>query len=256
MLTLTVLGCDGSHAGPGGGPFPPPAGTGSGASSGYLVRWWPGGITLWLDAGPGTFAALQRFVDPRTLSGVVLSHRHPDHCSDIDAFVTAARWIWGWDRPPLPVFAAAGVYQQLHREDDEGILTWHEVGDGDGAVVGPVQLTFFATDHGPPTVAVRVAAGGRALGYSADTGPGWSLAALGDTLDLALCEATYTQQYEGTGQHMSGRQAGMAAEVAKARRLVVTHRWPSIDQAAVLAEVRSAFSGSVLAAAVGRGYSL
>jgi len=256
MLTVTVLGCDGSHAGSGGGPLPVPVGTGCGVASGYLVRWWPAGTTVWIDAGPGTFAVLQRYVDPMTLSAVVLSHRHADHCSDIDGFVTAARWLWGWDRPPLPIFAAAGVAQQQRRSDDGGIVEWFEVGDGDRATVGPMALTFSATDHGPPTVAVRVAVEGRVLGYSADTGPGWSMAALGGDLDLALCEASYTQPYEGTGNHMSGRQAGISAREAGARRLVTTHRWPSIDQAAILDEARAAFGGPVAAAAPGRGFSL
>jgi ribonuclease BN (tRNA processing enzyme) len=103
---------------------------------------------------------------------------------------------------------------------------------------------------------VRVAVAGRALGYSADTGPRWPLSALGTDLDLALCEATYTHEHEGTAQHMSGRQAGEAARQAGAARLVITHRWPSADPAAVLGEARRAFGGPVATAQVGRGYSL
>lgn len=255
MLTLTVLGCDGSHAGSGGGASPDRPGVGSGAGSGYLLRWWPTGTAVWLDAGHGTFAALQRACDPSRLAAVVLTHRHRDHCADLDSFVTAARWVWGWDRPPLPVYAAPGVREEMGAEPD-GICEWHEVGDGDGADVGPLRLTFAATDHGPPTRAVRVAVAGRALGYSADTGPGWPLSALGHDLDLALCEATYTHEHEGTTQHMSAREAGVAAHRAGARRLVVTHRWPSADPVAVLAEAAAAFGGRVDAAAAGRGFSL
>ena len=44
-----------------------------------------------MDAGPGTFANLQRFTDPLALSAIVLTHEHNDHFSDIDGFVTAAR---------------------------------------------------------------------------------------------------------------------------------------------------------------------
>ncbi len=57
---------------------------------------------MWLDAGPGTFANLQRFSDPLELSAIVLTHEHPDHFSDIEGFVTAARWVYGFDRDPDP----------------------------------------------------------------------------------------------------------------------------------------------------------
>jgi len=243
VLTLTVLGCDGSHAGAGG------------AASGYLVRSWTSGTTVWIDAGPGTFSNLQRFCDPRALDAIVLSHEHSDHWSDISGFVTAAHHTLGWSRDPVPVLAAPGIEQRLGK-DASGILAWRTVGDEDGAEVGGVTMRFSATDHGPVTLAVRLEGDGSTLGYSADSGPGWSLEALGPGLDLALCEATYTTEYEGTAQHMSGRQAGRTAKAAGARRLVVTHRWPSIAAGAVGAEAAAAFGGPVAQAAVGRGYSL
>ena len=90
MLTLTVLGCDGSHVGAGG------------AASGYLVRSWTTGTTVWLDAGPGTFANLQLFCDPASLDAIVLSHEHSDHWSDIAGFVTAAHHTLGSARAPVP----------------------------------------------------------------------------------------------------------------------------------------------------------
>ena len=142
MLTLTVLGCDGSHADAGG------------AASGYLVRSWESGTSVWMDAGPGTFANLQRFTDPLALSAIVLTHEHNDHFSDIDGFITVARWVYEFARDPVPVYAAPGVRAHL-TQDIGGILDWHEVGDGDGADVGDLRLAFRRTDHPPVTLATR-----------------------------------------------------------------------------------------------------
>jgi ribonuclease BN (tRNA processing enzyme) len=242
-VTLTVLGCDGSHAGAGG------------AASGYLVRSWASGTAVWLDAGPGTFANLQRFCDPARVRAIVLSHEHVDHWSDVEGFVTAARWVYGFAGDPVPVLAAPGIREWVG-PDAEGILDWREVGDGDVAEIGDLRLRFSRTDHPPVTLAVRVDGPSGALGYSADSGPGWSFEALGPDLDLALCEATYTANHEGTAGHMSGRQAGATAKAAGARRLVVTHRWPTIPAAAVEQEAADAFGAPVTSAAVGRGYSL
>ncbi len=247
MITLTVLGCDGSHAGAGG------------AGSGYLVRSWSTGTVLWLDAGPGTFANLQRFVDPRRLDAVIVTHEHVDHCSDVLALATAARWTWPTRRDPIPVLAPAGVRARLKpggAGDEDGVLDWREIGDGDGARIGDLRVTFSRTDHGPVTLAVRVESDAGTLGYSADSGPGWSLGALGADLDLALCEATYTREHEGTVDHMSGSQAGATARQAGVRRLVLTHRWPTIAAGAVRAEAEETFGRSVDQAVVGTGFSL
>jgi ribonuclease BN (tRNA processing enzyme) len=243
MITLTVLGCDGSHAHAGG------------AASGYLVRSWASGTALWMDAGPGTFANLQRFTDPLELSAIVLTHEHHDHFSDVEGFITAARWVYGFHRDPVPVYAAPGVRGHL-TQDVEGILDWHEVGEGDGVDVGDLRLTFSRTHHPPVTLATRLQGPSGALGYSADSGPEWSLSSLGPGLDLALCEATYTSDHKGPPIHMTGTEAGSNARRAGARRLVVTHRWPTADAAEVRAEASAAYGGVVEQAAVGRGYSL
>jgi ribonuclease BN (tRNA processing enzyme) len=243
VITLTVLGCDGSYNGPGG------------AASGYLVRSWRSGTSVWLDSGAGTFANLQRFCDPLSLSAVVLSHEHVDHFSDIENLITAARWVLPFRRDPIPVFASSGIRERLQQDPDD-VLDWHEVGDGDGVKVGDLQLSFSRTDHPPVTHAVRVAAPGRALGYSADSGPGWSLASLGTDLDLALCEATYTDEFDGTAGHMTARQAGATGKAASVRRLVVTHRWPTISAAAIYAGASETFGGPVEQASVGHGYSI
>lgn len=243
MITLTVLGCDGSYSGPGG------------ASSGYLVRSWESGTSVWLDAGPGTFSNLQRFCDPLELSALVLTHEHADHFSDIENFLTAARWVLGFDRAPIPVFASAGVFSKL-QQDVDGILDWREIDSGNEADVGDLHLSFSRTDHPVTTHAVRIDSPSGALGYSADTGPGWSLEALGTELDLVLCEATYTSEFEGTAGHMTAAQAAQSAKAASVRRLVVTHRWPTIPGEKILAEATEVFGRPVEQAVVGTGFSL
>ena len=68
-MSLTVLGSSGMYATP------------ERACSGYLVE--IDDQTLWLDAGAGTWRNLMRHTDFRDLSGVLLSHRHPDHTTDV-----------------------------------------------------------------------------------------------------------------------------------------------------------------------------
>lgn len=259
--SLTVLGCDGSYPGPGG------------AASGYLVR--GDGVTVWLDAGAGTFAALQQVTDPAFVDAVVLSHEHPDHWSDVDSF---AAWLRGAALGrAVPVYAPPGLRARSYAADDP-VLAWHEVAPSWRVVVPPrppaapdgsstggtagvgLRFSFCATDHGPPTLAVRVeragasgaAPPGPALGYTADTGPDWSPEELGPGVGLLLCEATYTRDLEGEGRHLSGHQAGVLAAGAGVGRLVLTHRRPSTDPDTLAREAVEAFGGPVEQAAPGR----
>lgn len=233
--SLTVLGCDGSWTGPGG------------AGSGYLVRSARGCVLL--DAGPGTFAILQQHLDPSDLDAVVVSHEHTDHWSDLWVMDRYARDATG--RTGLPVFAPDGLAGRA-RLTTSPSFEWHRIAAGMTVRLGDLAVTFHRTDHGVETLAMRIESAGGTLGYSADTGPHWPLSELGTGLDLVLCEATYTEEHEGTASHMSGRQAGEQARRARARRLVVTHRWPSIAAAAVAFEAGSAFGGPVESAEPGK----
>ena len=226
-LTLTVLGCSGSYPGPGS------------ACSGYLLR--TDTTTIWIEAGSGTLANLQRHVPLAAVDAVVLSHEHPDHWVDLTGFYVACKYYL--QRPVVPVYAPAGLRERAYYQDEP--LAWDTVTDGDQRRIGDVALTFSRTDHGAETLAVRVDAAGRSLGYSADSGPGWSLEALGPGLDFALCEATYLRDMEGRGQHMSARQAGISARAAAAARLVLTHLQPGTDRQASRAEGSEAFGAEV-----------
>jgi ribonuclease BN (tRNA processing enzyme) len=224
-LSLTVLGCSGSYARP------------REACSGYLVR--SGETTVWLDAGPGTLATLQEHAGLDGVDAIVLSHEHPDHWRDLEGYLVACRYGTR-PRTGVPVYAPAGLRDHSYF-DLEPTFAWHEVADGDRLAIGALDLRFSRTDHGVETLAVRVDAGGRSLGYSADSGPGWSLEALGPALDLALCEATLASDEEGKVQHMSARQAGASARAAGVRRLLLTHLWPTLDLARSQAEGSEAF---------------
>jgi ribonuclease BN (tRNA processing enzyme) len=236
VIELTVLGCSGSYGAPAGG-----------ACSGYLLR--AGGVTLWLDCGNGTLAAMQRHADPAELTAVVITHQHPDHCVDLYGLHVLNRY--GANRFGLPVYAPAGVGAALLGlvGDWGGAFDWHEVGDGDRIEIGPVGLRFSRTDHPPPTVAVEIAHDGHRLVYTSDTGPKWSPDVFEPHADLVLSEATYQHGDIRSPLHVSARQAGEMARAAAARRLMLTHLWPTLDPNVSVAEASEAFGADVILAA-------
>lgn len=238
-LAVTVLGCSGSYPGPGG------------ACSGYLVE--DGTTRVWVDAGSGTLANLQRHIAFDQLDAIVLSHEHPDHWSDLEGWRIV--WQYRLRREGFPVYAPAGLRERTY-EPGSPAFAWHDVTAGPTVAIGTMGFTFSRTDHGPETLAMRVDAGGRSLAYSADTGPAWSLEALGPDLDLALCEATLPTEEENTMQHLSARQAGASARDAGAGRLVLTHLWPSLDPQEAALSGSEAFGAPVEVATVGARYDV
>src|SRR5262245_51689092 len=241
-LTLTVLGCSGSYAGPGD------------ACSGYLVR--AGDTAVVLDLGPGVFANLQAHVDPAAVDGLVLTHEHPDHWVDLPILRNAFRYVL--DIEGLDVYGTEGTRALATTLISElpPTLMWHTAAPGETVAVGPLTFGFGLTDHPVETLAVRVEAGGRTLLYSADTGPDWDPGPLGEGVDVLLCEASLGPENEGEVQHLSARQAGGLAETIGAGRLVLTHIVPGVDEAAQRALAAAAYRGDVAIATTGATFTI
>lgn len=240
-VTVTVLGCDASY---------PSAG---GACSGYLVQ--SGSTSVWMDAGTGTMANLMKHVDIDRLDGIVLSHSHPDHWTDLLVYHHLAKYYRVRER--VPVYSPRRVLE-LHEAVNGELppLDWQVIDETSSVRIGGLSFSFSRTDHHVETLAIRAEGLGAAIAYSADTGPAWSMSALGDGIGLALVEATLDPAHENATLHLSGRQAGATAEEAGARALVLTHIDPDVPKDAQLAEAQTTFRGPVSLATVGARYEV
>ena len=237
-----MLGCSGTYAGPGG------------ACSGYLVR--SPGATVVVDLGAGSLANLQRHVDLGALDAVVLTHEHPDHWLDLPLLRNALRYVL--DLGDLPVYGTAGTHALASTviSELEPTLLWHTIDAATVLDLGDLRLSFSRTDHPVETLAVRVERGGRALLYSADTGPGWRGDGVAGSVTTFLCEASFTPETEDTHVHLSARQAGELAGAIGAERLVLTHVLPGRDAADQARRAAAVFSGPVEVAATGATFTV
>ena len=244
-LSITILGCSGSYSGPGM------------ACTGYLVE--SDSTRVWLDAGPGTLANLQRHHRLTEIDAIVVTHEHPDHWLDLAMAYIACRYFL--NREPLPVYGTAGTHALARAlagaNDLAPTIDWRLITDGDSAVIGDQQWQFSRTDHPVETLAPRVDSGGRSFAFSADTGDGWSFARLGEGIDLALCEATFLHEnLVRPSPHLSALQAGAMAADAGVKRLLLTHLAPGSDAAAFGQEATESFGAPVELVDVDRRYEV
>lgn len=224
-------------------------------ASGYLIE--QGGTRVWCDAGPGTFMSLP--VDPDTIDAVVVSHQHPDHCSDL----TAAFHAWTYraePRDPVPLYAPQAVWDRLvaYVEQEPPCFDFTPVWTGDSARVGELTVTFVEMDHSVPTVGSLWDGNGRTLFFTGDTGPAGEWPKLAAGVDVLLSEASYQEATKNPDypHHLSAAEAGEIARSIGARQLILTHIPPYLDPSVSVAEAEAVFDRPVRLAVPGIGFDV
>ncbi len=176
---------------------------------------------------------------PDRIAGVALTHLHADHASGLETFAYFVHFAL---RRRLPLLAhpavlarlwdghlAAGMEQLLPAVGADfvrlGLEDYFEVHALDEPrALGPFTIEARRTIHHIPTTALRIRAGGRTLGHSADT-------AFDEGLIAWLAEADLVLHETGHGIHTP--YAALAALPAALRaRMRLTHYPDDLDLAA------------------------
>jgi ribonuclease BN (tRNA processing enzyme) len=240
-VRLTVLGSCGAW---------PEAGQ---ACSGYLVE--HDGFRLLLDLGYAVVPRLLERLSAGQVDAVFISHGHPDHCADLNPLLRA-RALRDDPAPPLPVYAPPGALDAVLALDRPGMLAGAyqvtEFQPGGLLRIGPFQAATYLLPHWLPNAGLRLAAAGRVLAYTGDSG-GPDIADLARGADLLLAEATYVDQVPPDDEPFlsSARAAGRHAAQAGVARLLLTHLWPGTSHDAARAAAAAAYDGDIGVASAG-----
>jgi ribonuclease Z len=218
-----------------------------------LVR--AGDATLLFDCGRGALMRLAAVgVLPVGLTGVLLTHLHSDHVTDLNDVVTT-QWVMTTDPVPLRVYGPVGTHQvvegalamlaldQRYRLEHHADLTHPptvavtELEPGTVLTLGGATVRTFATDHRPvaPTVGYRIEYDGASAVIAGDTVPCPGLDEMCDGADLYvqtvmrddLVRAIPNRRmHDIVDYHSTVEQAAQTATRAGVRTLVMTHYIP------------------------------
>ncbi|MDQ3877927.1 MAG: MBL fold metallo-hydrolase [Actinomycetota bacterium] len=239
-VSLTVLGSSAWYA------------TRERAAAGYLVD--ANGSYVWVDAGGGTWRNLLEQIDFQDLTGVLLTHAHPDHVGDVFQAFHARHYGGPRPLPKIPLWAPKETLDALTTFSSSlgESFDLKPISAGDDLDVGGANFSFFKMIHPEDAVGVRIAGSSGVIAYSGDGGPNSDFDGLAHDADWLVCEATLQDEDEQWEGHMSAAQAGMVAARCGVKHLVLTHLppqrdlEPSLSQAKEIAgecDVRLAYDG-------------
>lgn len=236
-MRFSVLGCY--------SPFAPY----KGACNGYLLE--NNNIKIMIDCGNGSFSNLQRFIDYKDLDCLIITHFHGDHFNDFEmlrkAFFLAKES--GERRNPLivfapkedPAFEKIAAYTELFAliPIEESLERDHRFGD--------MVLRFFKTKHTTPCYGIKAKKGNKKISYTSDTGFTRLLAEEIIDSDYLFAEASLLEKDKNKTihGHMTAKQAGVLAETAKVKKLVLTHINPTYNVNLLKREAELSFEGEI-----------
>ncbi|MGH7537506.1 MAG: MBL fold metallo-hydrolase [Gemmatimonadales bacterium] len=226
-----------------------------------------GDVRLLLDCGPGALHRLAAFELPwAEITHVALSHFHPDHFAELPMLVYALKHTTVPERQePLVVLGPPGVVR-LVKALAQGFGAWlldpgfpiliMDVQPGEPFPLdAELSLETFPVPHTEESVAIGLTAPEGRLVYTGDTGPSPELARWAQGCDLLLAECSLPEAM-AIDFHLTPERAGALAREAGARRLVLTHFYPPVENTDPAASAARQFGGPVTAAADGDRFTI
>lgn len=209
-MKVTIIGCWGGF---------PRVGE---ATSGYLVE--HDDYKLLLECGSGVLSSLQKKIDLGELNSVLITHYHFDHCCDIGPlqYARQIKTQLGQISEPLPIYAPKGEFFDLLKWED---YTFGRSFDENSVLnLGPFQISFIKNVHPVEAYSVKIKCANKIFSFTSDTSYFNDLSNFFNESDLLISECSFYAHMDGTkAGHLNSLQAGMLAENAKVKKLVLTH---------------------------------
>jgi len=223
-------------------------------SAGYFIE--VPGARVMLDCGAGCVHAFARYGLPwQELTHLFVTHFHVDHVGELAALMWAFKYGMKSRRTaPLTLVGPRGLDRVMKGLNDAYARDLFEapfpiqlrmLESREALDLSPgSRLSVVKSPHTDESLAVRIDSGGRSICYTGDTGYSDEVAEFFGGADVMISECSYKSRREGSA-HLSIDEAARMAARAGAARLVVTHFYFDVEEAALTQQLRDEFAGDV-----------
>lgn len=223
--------------------------------SGLLVE--AAGVRLLVDCGSGVvFRCAQLGVPWQQFTHVALTHFHADHTNDLANLIYA--WRYGQLPPreaPLELIGPPGLRTRVagmvaafgaNLLDQPPPIAFVELEPGGQRLLADgVEFASRKVPHTEESVAYSVSARGRRVVVTGDTGFDPELGAWAEGCDVLVCECSLPDAM-AIAAHLTPRQCGALAAIARPRLLALTHFYPPVEHVDIAAEVAESYGGPMV----------
>jgi ribonuclease BN (tRNA processing enzyme) len=195
-------------------------------------------------------------IGPEHIDALFLTHFHPDHITDLIAFLFANNYGQPSRTADLTIAAAVG-FKNFHKSLRASFEHWLDPQNYNLRVIelteDPIELQGIQVQnkrvqHSPVSLAYRFTnRKGKSIVISGDTDYCPELVDLARHADLAVLECSFPDALKVDG-HLSPCYAGKIAREAECKQLVLTHFYPPCDDVDILDECRKEFSRKIFLA--------
>ena len=216
---------------------------------GFLVK--SGKFKILLDCGSAVSSMLSFPEDLNDLM-IILSHLHIDHYSDLGSFANASFCYHnlGMLDKKVKVYYP---YHYLHNEkimkcyEENSFMDFDSYSNLNSIEFGDMKMSFIRSVHDVVTYGVKIMSNFVSVVYTSDTGFNEDLIEFCKGADLLISESTFLRGQSCTKGHMYAYQAGILANEAGVKQLMLTHFWPEISKEKYVNEAKEYFENVIAA---------
>jgi ribonuclease BN (tRNA processing enzyme) len=206
-----------------------------------------------VDCGSGTLKRLiEAGQDYKEIDFIFLTHFHDDHIAEVNSIIAALSWTPNFTRKKeLLLIGPIGLKERcdngifkIETEPNTFKVKVEEIGQE--LKFDDFEVETIKTIHSLESVAYKFLEENKNIVITGDCGYDELLIKFANKTDLLLIECTLPNKIE-SHRHLSSNQCGKIAKESQAKKVVLTHLFPShLPEKVILPEVKEIFFEAIL----------